>query len=308
MADQREKVFDVYPVSDHVIALGGPYAYVYWVIGREAALIDAGTVVWGRKLVQAIPTYLDYEEFRYHLLTHSHYDHLGGTPELLEAFRDLQVLAHPHVQKVLKSPRALEHITRMNQKELHMWGRSQKSIDRYRFRPFRIHRTVQEGSKLDLGDKVVVEVLETPGHTRDSVTYIIHPDGVAIPGESVGVPNADGSFILPQFVSDYDAYLVSLKKVAERASDLEAIGLPHERLILGPQAVQAFLRESLETTQAYAADLAQALRASNGDLQVAKDRIFDLYYGPKKIRQPEFAFRANLRYQLRAIARSIGLI
>ncbi len=308
MQKGREKVFDVYPVSEHVIALGGPYAYVYWVIGAEAALIDAGTVVWGRKLVQAIPTYLDYEEFRHHLLTHSHYDHLGGTPELLAAFRDLRVYAHPHVQKVLKSPRAVEHITRMNQKELQLWGRSAQSIERYRFRPFRIHQTVQEGAELDLGDGVRVQTLETPGHTRDSVTYLVRPDGVILPGEAVGVPNAEGSFILPQFVSDYEAYLASLEKLAVRASEFEVIGLPHERLILGSSAVQEYLQESLETTKAYAADLAQALRESGGDLQAAEDRVFERYYGPKKIRQPEFAFRANLRYQLRAIARTIGLL
>ncbi len=306
MSVARGKEFDFHRVSDRVTALGGPYAFVYWVVGEQALLIDAGTVVWGRKIRQAIPVYLDYEEFTWHILTHSHYDHLGGTPEIYEAFRDLQIGAHPRVKRVLKSPRALEHITRMNQKELLAWGRPKAQVERYRFRPFPIHRELTEGNLIHLGDDVKIEVLETPGHTRDSLTFVIQPGGIAVVGEAAGVPNWKGDFILPQFLADYQMYLDSLQKLMAR-KDLEVLALPHERIVFGRKEVQEYLKRSYETTLEYARDIAAALRKHNGDLKAAEDEIFEQYYGPKELRQPEFAFRANLQAQVRAIARHLGI-
>ena len=300
----REREFSIERLTENVTLLGGPYAYLYWVLGSRAALIDAGTVIWGRKLITVIPEYLDLEEFAYHLLTHSHYDHLGGTPEILDAFPDIKVFAHPHISRVLKSPRALKHIEEMNRKELRMWGRREETIRKYRFKAFKIHQHIQEGNTIDLGNGVKIVPIETPGHTRDSVSYFIEPDGVLVTGEAVGVPNVEETFILPQFVSDAEAYLNSLEKIS-RIHGIKVLGLPHEHLIIGSERVREFLRFSIECTRMYISDIAALIRKHGSDGRVIEDEIVKRYYIPYKLRQPIFAFLANLRYQIRAVRRML---
>lgn len=298
----REREFNIEWLTENVTLLGGPYAYAYWVIGSRAALIDAGTVIWGRKLKTIIPEYLDLEEFSFHLLTHSHYDHLGGTPEILDAFPDIKVFAHPHISRVLKSPRALQHIEEMNRKELRMWGKREEHIKKYRFKPFKIHQHIQEGNPIDLGNGVKIVPIETPGHTRDSVSYLIKPDGVLVTGEAVGVPNVEETFILPQFVSDAEAYLRSLEKI-HKIPGVKILGLPHEHLIVGSEKVKKYLEFSIECTKMYISDIAALLRRYGDDGRVIEDEIVKRYYIPYKLRQPIFAFLANLRYQIRAVSR-----
>lgn len=296
----RDREFNIETITENVTLLGGPYAYVFWVLGSRAALIDAGTVIWGRKICTVIPKYLDLEEFSYHLLTHSHYDHLGGTPEVLNAFPDIKVFAHPHISRVLRSPRAIKHIEEMNRKELKMWGRKELTIRKYSFVPFNIHRYIEDKRPIDLGNGVKIIPIWTPGHTKDSVSFLIKPDGVLVTGEAVGVPNLDDTFILSQFVSDANAYLNSLEKIY-KIHNIKVLGLPHEHIIFGQERIKNFLEFSIECTKMYISDIALLLRKYGGDGKVIQEEIVKKYYIQHRLRQPMFAFIANLRYQIDAV-------
>jgi Predicted hydrolase (metallo-beta-lactamase superfamily) len=85
-----------------VLILGGPYAFVYLV---EDVLIDTGTAFWGKKISE----YLKEKglKLRLVLLTHSHYDHVGGLPYILKS-QNPQIFAHPYFEKVLSSEKGFE--------------------------------------------------------------------------------------------------------------------------------------------------------------------------------------------------------
>ncbi|MCF6191679.1 MAG: MBL fold metallo-hydrolase [Candidatus Hydrothermae bacterium] len=282
------------PIGPHVEVWGSPEAWVYWVQGEEAALlIDAGYTVHGPLWAQWIQARSRPSRLL-HLLTHSHYDHLGGTPTLLEAFPEMEVGAHPRVTRVLASPRAVSLIQKLSREAAEAYG-----LPSPPFEPFPIHRPLQEGQQLDLGG-VTVEVIETPGHTRDSLSFWILPDRILVVGEAAGVPNREGR-VRPQFLADYALYRQSLHRLRERPA--RVLGLPHRTLIEGEEAVRRYLQASLLATEELRAVIEQALERTQDETQ-ALEKVLQMLPWLIRTQQPKQAFLLNLRAMIRAVART----
>ena len=288
----RELEFSEREICPNVFSLGNAYAFVYLIGGRT--LIDAGTAFWGLEL-RGYFERGEIDSLDYLMLTHSHYDHVGGVPILRESISIGEIVAHRNFERVFSSRRAIQLIEKLNQKELELLG---VQFD-YAFSPFPIDRYAHDGEVISIGD-VEIHILETPGHTRDSVTYYVLPCKLAVVGEAVGVPNADYSYILPQFLADVDLYLKSFDKIA--SLDIEVLGLPHERIIEGRREVEDYLRLSREYTLEYVRDIEEALERFQ-DLDRVIGYMVEKYYRGRKIRQPIYAFVENLKAQIRAVMR-----
>ncbi len=294
----REIEFGVEPLCDGVRVLGNAYAFVYFIeSGGKRALVDTGTAFWGLQ----ISGFFEAENvdfLPYVLFTHSHYDHIGGMPVIGKSVGVGKHVAHAGFDRVFSSRRALSLIENLNRKELELIG-----VDYdYHFEPFPIDERAEDGKRI-LIDSLEVLILETPGHTRDSVSYYIPRCALAVVGEAVGVPNADYTYILPQFLADVELYLSSFEKIS--SLDIEILGLPHERIIRGREAVRDFLRRSREYTMEYIGDIRQALERFDSFEEVMEYMV-EKYYRAKKIRQPIYAFKENLRAQIRAVKRLMG--
>ncbi len=294
----REIDFGVETLCEGIRALGNAYAFVYLIeSGGKRALIDTGTAFWGLQIsgffgAEGV-TSLDYA-----LFTHSHYDHIGGMPIVERSVEVGRRVAHEGFERVFSSRRALSLIESLNRRELELIG-----VDYdYHFEPFPIDEKAREGKVIRVGS-VEIHVLETPGHTRDSVSYYLPGCALAVVGEAVGVPNADYSYILPQFLADVELYMSSFDKIA--SLDIEILGLPHERIIRGRDEVREFLHRSREYTLEYVEDIRRALERFD-TLDGVMDYMVEKYYRGKKIRQPIYAFRENLRAQIRAVRRMMG--
>lgn len=245
-----------------IFIIGGPYAFVYLV---EDVLIDTGTGFWGKKISE----YLEEKGIRLRmlLLTHSHYDHVGGLPYILKS-QSPQIFAHPYVEKVLSSEKALTLINDLNKKEMELLNFSDES---YKFEPFEF-LPLEDGQMIDLKHHTIT-VYYTPGHTRDSVTFLIEPERIAIVGESTGVPNYKNTFILPQFLSSYSDYIKSLLFIS--GLEIDALGLPHEMLIFGRENVREYLRNSYKTTLWYAEFLRELISKFGDDWERIKGVVLE---------------------------------
>jgi len=114
---------------------------------KVCAVIDPGEE--GHRIAQAV------EEsgcaLQYILLTHGHYDHFTGIPELLAHYPDTPVYIHPDDAVVKNTnPWALK-FPRMDEAHQRWYG---------------------EGDRLELGS-LVIQVLETPGHSAGSVCLVV---------------------------------------------------------------------------------------------------------------------------------------
>ena len=199
------------------------------------------------------------------------------------------------MKNVLKSEKAIRIINNLNKIELSVLD----PFLNYEFEPFEITNEVRENDFLDFG-KIKILFYETPGHTKDSVSYYILPYKIIIPGEAIGVPNKDDSYILPQFLSSFETYIESINKI--KNLDIEIVGLPHEHLIFGKENVKNYIENSLKSTYEYAQIIENAI-VEYKNFDKILDYLTEEIHQKKNIRQPIHAFRENLKAQIIVISR-----
>lgn len=291
--------FQETPLSEHVTVWGNPWVYLYWVEGAHTqVLVDAGYTANAEPLIAWVREKRDSRKAFLHLLTHSHFDHLGGTPFLKEAFPEVRILAHPKVGRVLQSERAVALIRRLSEEAARTVG-----VDAPPFEVFTLDGTLEDGETLDLGGDVRIQVLETPGHTRDSLTFYILPDGVAIPGEAAGVPDVRG-VVRPQFLASFRLYLQSLERIAQ-LHPLHALGLPHRSYVVGEEGVRTFLDQSLQNTQELGRFIAETYQ-THPDVERVLEAVRNHPIFGASTGQTREAFLLNLRAMVVAAVREFA--
>jgi len=151
-------------------------------ITGESVLIDPGSI--SRKLEESIKN----SQLKVILLTHGHFDHIGGLNEILK-FIKAPVLIHK-----LDAPMLTDPLLNAS----YMMG-----IE---------YRTVEASSLLSHGDTItcgesILNVLHTPGHTQGSVSFAVN-DEFVIAGDTL-FKQSVGRWDLPG--GDYTTLMESIR-------------------------------------------------------------------------------------------------
>jgi glyoxylase-like metal-dependent hydrolase (beta-lactamase superfamily II) len=203
----------------------------YLFTGKAVTLLDTGTMksfpVLERTLGEMGMTCADIDQI---VLTHGHIDHYGAARKIVAAAgRDIAVIAHEEdrtlVEHGLEVPRlqfiryyrlmGVPLVYQMSLQLVH-W------IFSYLAEPCAITRFVSGCDTILMGD-FEAAVIETPGHTRGSISLYIEKEGVLFPGDHILghiTPNAfvmlETDFVLPRRMSQVEFY-DSLRKIEEIA-------------------------------------------------------------------------------------------
>ena len=136
--------------------------------GDEYVLIDSGVGVEPERIAGMIATDgIDPRQVHYLLLTHYHLDHAGGAAWMREHFQ-LSVSASPETAQALQTADA-EAISLGAAKRAGVYPAD------FPFRVCPVDRVIQGGDKWTLGD-AQFEVIRTPGHSRDMVSYLVRKE------------------------------------------------------------------------------------------------------------------------------------
>jgi glyoxylase-like metal-dependent hydrolase (beta-lactamase superfamily II) len=138
------------------------------------------------------------------------------------------------------------------------------------FDGFKIERILKGGEEVDLGSGWRVQVIATPGHTRDGLSYYVPRVKGLIIGEAAGVPDRNG-LIHPEFLASYKDYVASLKKLLE--FDVEIMMIAHHYVFTGEDA-RGYLSKSFERTQTFRARIEDYLKQAGGKRDAVVGRIF----------------------------------
>ena len=264
---------------------------VYGIKGRKNYLVDSVFTFLAPKILED----LERENFvpDYLLLTHSHYDHLGSAPILRKRFPHMKIVASKRTAEILEKPRAIELIKALEKEAEQIFGEESP----YEFEAFPVDITVGEGDRVE-----EFEVIETPGHTRCSVSFIFPEKRIIFVGDAAGVEE-EGGYIRPQFLSSYSAYLDSLKKIL-RYSHLD-LAMGHGGIFQGPEA-EEFLKRSIRRTEEFRREI-EELYKKTGDPEKVAELIYEKEYIGMGIKQPREAYMINLKAMIKAVLKESAL-
>ena len=259
------------PINERVTAIGS-VAYPGYVVQGDGAclMIDAGLNWLGPAYLASLRELLgDPGRLDYLLLTHSHYDHVGAASYLKSRLPGLRLGGHERLAGLLQKPSALELMNRLSDSHTKL-REACASDERLAVSSTDMDVALKEGDELDLGG-LTCKVYETPGHTRDSLSFHLLELDALFVGDACGVLEVDPEpHVRVEFLSSYQDYLDSIERIAALAP--RVLGLAH-RWVLTGDAVAEFLELSAAETGRHRELIERYLDAANGDSERALERL-----------------------------------
>ena len=288
-------------VHERITAIPNSWYPTYLVRGdRKNLMIDAGINLLGPRYLDLIrDTFGETGLLQYLFLTHSHYDHVGAAPYLKRHIAGLKIGAHERVAELLQKPSVLDMMNRLSANHVELLKYNTAGDD-LTLHPFAIDISLKDGDAFDLGGLTCL-VYETPGHTKDSLTFYIPEIKALFPSEAVGVLQGEtGSEMQVEFLSSYRDYIDSLKLMISLKPEI--ICLAHGWVLTHNDAKE-FLEFSLAETSRYRELIESYLAAADGNIEKAASEMGHNEYDVKGgIFQERVSYMTNLGAQVKHIA------
>lgn len=272
----------------------------YLLDGSRPILFEAGLSCLGPAYKEGIMKILGGRQPEILFLTHVHYDHCGSVAFLKKAFPGMKVAGSKRAAEIIIRPGALRLIGELNRavvEVIRKWFPAQAFEET--FQPFVIDWVLSDGDRIQLEDGRHVEVLATPGHTWDSLSYYLPKEKILIASESVGCPDNTG-FIFTEFLVDYQAYLESIDRLSRLEVEIFCPG--HGAVYTGEEA-RGFFDRSRQAAREFKELVEDSLHLEGKDIQKTIARVKAIEYDPKPgPKQLEAAYLLNIEARVRHLA------
>tara|TARA_R110001583_G_scaffold88544_6_gene229476 strand:+ start:197 stop:1138 length:942 start_codon:yes stop_codon:yes gene_type:complete len=275
-----------------IINIGDSYLSSYLIVGSEKILlVDSNMSFMSSVLRQNIQSYLpNGRQLDGVLLTHSHFDHVGGIPYLREMFPDLVVYGSPVAAKVLQSDNAKRLILDLNMQAAREYAKAGMHLldIAYDESLLVVDHVVKDGDEISIGNETIT-IIEVPGHTRCSICYFLSDQKAIFGGESMGVLLKNGT-VCPEYLSSYVDYNQSLKKC--KSVGAEIVCMPHFG-VLTEQDAANYWDLAIRWAEGGAEIILSMLREGHGKAQIIQKLKEMFYLEDLRSFQPEKAFDIN---------------
>ncbi|HMO18380.1 MAG TPA: MBL fold metallo-hydrolase [Oligoflexia bacterium] len=219
-------------VSSHILVQGDNVAIF------DASLWSVREELWGRIAEEV-------ETIEYILLTHAHFDHVGAVPFLREKASHLKMICGRETANLLSDIEVIQKISAKNKEASHVLGDTcDISLDEWK-ESLTPDVVFNEGEILKLGDGVEIKLIETPGHSVDSVSYFVKPDLLLVVGDAFGT-FAGRELVTPSYNHSYNDFMKSIAKVS--ALDLQVLSFAHSGSLSG-EMVGKFLLDIIREAE-----------------------------------------------------------
>lgn len=281
-------------MTDYIVNVCGDSSNATWLIkGEKNVLYEAGMAYSADKMIEHIKKELNGAPLDAVILSHSHYDHVSGLPFVRKEWPEVVVYGSAYAAKILEKPTV--RATMRNLSEEAAIGAGLAELPKYEDDGICIDVTVKEGDVFRVGN-TKIQVIETPGHTKCSVSYLINDD-VIMASETVGV--FKGGWYMPCYLVGYQMCLDAVEKLR---------ALPAKRLFISHMGIQnvehidelwTFIRKKLEETKDEIIEILKKHDTQEERLQMMKERYHDRVVSESE--QPTGAFLLNAAATLKVI-------
>lgn len=149
------------------------FGYAYLIYGKKVCLIDSGVASSEQVIFDYVKkTGRKPGDISMMVLTHSHPDHIGAA-RAIKRETGCTVAAHPGERSWIEDV------------ELQLRERPVPNFHSLVGGPVDVDRILLEGDVLDLGDGIGLEVFHTPGHSKGSISLLLHEDKALFTGDAV---------------------------------------------------------------------------------------------------------------------------
>jgi len=258
-------------------------------IGEEyTALFDCGMAHCADGTIQNIKNALKGRQLNYLFITHTHYDHIGALPFLRDEWPSLRLVTSQTGASVLLKDTPRRVIRELSTVMIKKYN--SKVDTAYSDDAFHADVIVKDGELVSLSG-VSVKTLETPGHTRDSLSFFIPELELLIVSETTGFIMPDGA-VYPTYLTGCNDAIKSIEKC--KKIPYKYLSFPHYG-IAAEKYANGFFDKALEAVTG-----CRDFILDMNEKKLDKEAMFEKYvqkYGSEELYayQPWDAFAVNAR-------------
>ena len=242
-------------------------------MGDVGMIIEGGTGPTADMIIEQIKRLgIQMEKIQYVFLTHTHADHIGALPHLKRRWPHIQILASATGAKILNT-RELYNEFLLVDLGIAQLMKAKSEIDEIPATPedyrFEVDMVVKGGDTIELGNQVVWEIIDTPGHSPCHISAFEKSQKSLIVGDATG-------FYVPEKDAFWPNYFLSLKDYVESIRKLATYGaqraiLSHNAVIEGNNDTRQFFEKAIAATKTYHENILGRLDRGNSVDSIAMD-------------------------------------
>jgi glyoxylase-like metal-dependent hydrolase (beta-lactamase superfamily II) len=282
-------VYNIYYMKRYINCIAHKTSEGNILIGEKyTAMFDCGMAHCADVTIKNVKNALQGRPLDYLFITHTHYDHIGALPFFRKEWPFLRLVTSQTGAAVL-----LKDTPRRVIRELSIVAANEHNAKfdaAYNDDAFYADVIVKEGDIIPLGG-LSVETLETPGHTRDTLSFFIPEIEILIASETTGVLLPDNT-VYPPYLTSFNDTVSSIEKC--RRMPYKFLSLPHYGIAAEKDA-NGFFDKALSAI-IVCRDFILSMNEKQLDQEAMLEMFFQKYGSETLLSyQPRDAFAANAR-------------
>lgn len=268
---------------------------------KRNCLYDAGMAYCGRRMAENVHRELNGARLDFVILSHTHYDHIGGIPYIREIWPDVIIMGSVLGQPILEKPKALKTIRDLAKTAAEKYSNTPHMMPDYKDEDLRMDVGLADGSIISLGDKHIKAYI-TKGHTPCSMSYFIEEDKILLASESTGLYLGKGKYS-SSILTGYGDAMTSIEKCKNLGA--EHIFAPHYLAVEKEEIPEYWnrLKATAEEAKGFIVECLNKGHSQDEVVEICTERYWD---GFIREEQPREAYKINQAAKVKVIMREFG--
>ena len=281
---------------------GGPGGEAILILGSEkTAVYDCGMACFADNLIENLKTVLNAEgkTLDYILLSHTHYDHIGALPYVLQVWPEAQVCGLQKAKEVFAHPNARATMERLGNNAKALYGVEGIEITAA---GMRVDRVLADGDSISLGAETIT-AYETKGHTDCSASYLLSPEKILFTSESTGM-QVTSMLVQTSPLKSYDDCFASAARL--KTFDVNDLILPHYGRLPSFRN-QTYFDDFIKEAELEQHMLEEAIRQGLSDDELLQLHMRRYWSEKRNKAQPFAAYALNTQIIIRQLRKKLNI-